>query len=686
MTLEEFKAQIDGRQFLTEAKHGGYICPYCGSGSGKNGTGAMKYYPEQNNAHCHKCGANADSIDLYAKATGHNATKDPTSYDFKAVVYEIAANYHIEPPTEPNKAPHSDFNAASDKRPTKEENAIQSHTDANTAAFIEYYKSCAERLKTSPDAAEYLASRCISLETAEKFNIGYDPQSDPAGSGTPTPRIIIPVSNSYFVGRSIDPNTPKQFKAMNPKGQHIQLFNFGALYNPGTVFITEGIFDALSIIEAAAKLQREDITAVALNSATNKGKLITQIRAEAKQIKAQIVLALDYDSAGRDAQKDIKTELEALGIDHAEADLTADIKDGSGAQPKDPNDALKANPAAFIKAVEAAAKAAADAEQGADKDTTLYYLKDRCGGLMLEISEFIQNGETPTGYSNLDAEIGSLYPGLYVVGAVASLGKTTFCLQLADQLAESGKPVIIFSLEQSKLELITKSFARLLKKEDINSTITSLDIRKGKAGESALTKAMQKYETACGDRINIIEGNNQTTIETIINYCKDYIIRRNARPVVIIDYLQIIPPTKEMQRSTLKEITDSALTQLRQLSRDHKLTVIAISSLNRTNYTTPIDYESFKESGGIEYTADAVFGLQYACICENKDFESDNKIAKKREAISKAKIANPRSINLVCLKNRYGHTFDNCFFKYYQAQDYFVPTDEQTDRPTNPIF
>ncbi|MCO5388845.1 MAG: hypothetical protein NHB14_27180 [Desulfosporosinus sp.] len=40
-----------------------------------------------------------------------------------------------------------------------------------------------------------------------------------------------------------------------------------------------------------------------------------------------------------------------------------------------------------------------------------------------------------TGFPNLDRELNGLYPGLYVIGGISSVGKTTFTHQLADQLA-----------------------------------------------------------------------------------------------------------------------------------------------------------------------------------------------------------------------------------------------------------
>lgn len=80
-----------------------------------------------------------------------------------------------------------------------------------------------------------------------------------------------------------------------------------------------------------------------------------------------------------------------------------------------------------------------------------------------EIKEFQECTKTKTGFRNLDAET-SLYPGLYVLGAISSLGKTTFVHQMADQIAAAGGHVIYFSLEQTVLELASKSVSRAMAK------------------------------------------------------------------------------------------------------------------------------------------------------------------------------------------------------------------------------
>ena len=100
----------------------------------------------------------------------------------------------------------------------------------------------------------------------------------------------------------------------------------------------------------------------------------------------------------------------------------------------------------------------------------------------------------------------------------------------------------------------------------------------------------------------IIECGFETNIEAIVSTVQGYISRTGNRPVVIVDYLQIISPITSYQ--TTKDVVDYNVRALKKLQTENNLVVLVISSLNRQNYLTPIDFSSFKESGGIEYTFD----------------------------------------------------------------------------------
>lgn len=637
-----------------------YICPFCGSGNGSNGTGALKYYSKTNDCYCFSCNKKYDIFDLYMNETGS---------DYLTALNELAAqegitidkwpdpsDIHQDAPKDSNSNVSRSNDEKHDENKKEDQRAKYEATEALQPTFngrtdyTEYYIKCAARI-TDPEAAAYLSGRGISIETAKQYGIGYDPQADPAnnpgGVGTPLhpcKRIIVPTSPTHYVGRSIDPNTEAGYRKMNPKNSTPGLFNDSALYQAESVFVVEGVFDALSILEAGAD-------AIALNSTSNAEKLIKQLQKH--RTEATVILCCDNDNAGKEANAKLRDGLQRLNIAH----ITADICGGY----KDPNEYLQADRKAFSEAVEAAKVKAA-----AKPDNVRDYISQFMGD---DIQRF--KNDIKTGYRNLDEASGGLYSGFYVVAAISSLGKTTFCAQMADQIAASGHDVLYFSLEQSRLEMVSKSLARITAQTDPKRAVTSLQIRKGQGGLMA-EAAARAYIKQVGDRLSIIEGNFNCDISFIGDYIRQYIRRNQTRPVVFIDYLQILQPIDTARNQTTKEIVDTTVTELKRLSRELNLTIFAICSVNRTNYLTPIDFESLKESGNIEYTADVVYGLQLQCI-NDPLFTQNNKITEKREMIKAAKAENPRRIQLICLKNRYGIASYSCNFKYFPANDLFEP-------------
>jgi len=309
----------------------------------------------------------------------------------------------------------------------------------------------------------------------------------------------------------------------------------------------------------------------------------------------------------------------------------------------------------------------ADAASSSIKKTNMaeYYEKQFAS----DVESFKKGGKLKSGYANIDA-ITNLYPGLYVIGAISSLGKTTFIHQMGDQMAEAGNHVLFFSLEQSILELASKSIARTIAQENQQKGLSSLQVRRADLSDSQIASAINKCKTY-SDKITIIECSFRATIDDIANTVQEYIKQNNVKPVVIVDYLQVIQPSPE-SKITTKDLVDYHVRRLKVLQTDNQLTMIVISSLNRQNYMTAIDFESFKESGGIEYTADVLWGLQLQCIHEER-FNKQGNINDKRKRIMEAKASKPRKIELICLKNRFGVSSYTCRFDYYPKSDWFKP-------------
>lgn len=158
-------------------------------------------------------------------------------------------------------------------------------------------------------------------------------------------------------------------------------------------------------------------------------------------------------------------------------------------------------------------------------------------------------------------------------------------------------------------------------------------------------RAIEEYSETIAPNEIIEEGDFSYNVDTIKNYVKDYIATTNERPTIIIDYLQILAPSNP--KLTDKQQVDYNVTTLKKISRDYNIPVIAISSFNRMNYTQTASFEAFKESGGIEYTADVLFTLQLKILSDTSKTPTNDEIRQAKKEI-------PRQVQLVCLKNRNG--------------------------------
>lgn len=526
---------------------------------------------------------------------------------------------------------------ASDQRQSKAQaqpNSELDFTDYITDLYNNSFAKYPNEMKTA------FLDRGITVNEIMKYKLSIYKDTDGL-------RAMFPVWQNgkvvYYIGRALE---GQKGKYKNAKGVANHFFNVDYLDKPQEtpIIITEGIVDAIS-------LERLGFKAIALNSVQNASKLIELIRTKPKAQNTIFLTAFDNDDAGREAAKTMPYK--SINIPKEYKDINEWLIDSSVRSQEAPSDVLDIE-VDLTKQMTTATQ----------PDAIMDYLEH---GFFSDIETLKPFRNKKTGFDNLDNEMKGLYAGLYVVGGISSVGKTTFVHQLGDQLAEQGDHVLYFSLEQSKLEMVSKSLARTTHALNSNAGVQSIKIRNGFKSQE-VTDAINEYKKIAG-RVSIIEGNFNTNAETIRKYVEMYIQQNNVSPVVIVDYLQIMPAVDE--RLNDKARTDMNVTALKRMSRDFSIPVFVISSLNRGNYLAPIDFESFKESGGIEYTADVVWGLQLAAI-HDPVFNKDKSVKEKREVIAKAKAANPREIELVCLKNRNGNPSFSCGFTYWSNYDRYV--------------
>ena len=615
-----------------------YICPVCGSGTGKSHTGAFSIdRKDPTRWKCFSCGNGGDIFDLIGLVENIPEPLDQLRRAGELYGIDLAQN-------QPRNERHTHMSIHTDTYTQESEN------------FLSYYRECQSHLKES----DYLSQRGISEEVATHFWLGFDPHYTKSTGGAVWEALIIPTGYYSYVARNTDPGAGEKDR-YRKTGNAIPL-NHKALKNATKpIFIVEGELDALSIIEVGGE-------AIGLGSTANIDRFINEY--VKKQTPAQpLVLALDNDEKGQEATEKLAQKLEELSVPFYRLDPYNGLKDA--------NTALLADREAFTQAVayaEHLEEEDLEAEREEYYKTSSYsHIQDFLNG----ITESVNTPAQPTGFDKLDSILdGGLYEGLYILGAVTSLGKTTLVLQIADQIAESGKDVLIFSLEMARTELMSKSISRLTLLDvladpqgDVRNAKTNRGITAGarytnysQTERELIKRAISAYGEYA-QHIFIHEGVGDIGVDYIRETVQKHIRFTGQAPVVIIDYIQILAPNDV--RATDKQNTDKAVLELKRISRDFKTTVIGVSSFNRESYKDKgnnkgkVTLADFKESGAIEYGADVLIGLEF-CNAGSKDYSEEDE-----------KNKDPRDIRLVIMKNRNGKAWVKTSFNYYPKFNYF---------------
>lgn len=640
-TIKTDLPRIIWQRDKSRTRYPGYICPICGSGSGKNGTGIST----KDGIHytCWAgCFTNQDVLSIIGLQT------DTT--DFNRQLEICCEQYGIDYRTlEADNGSASKSTAAGTSAKATEE---------PQADYSEFYISCVE----SAEACDYLQKRGISIETQKNMCVGYCKEwKHPKAPNAPaSPRIIIPTSSGSYLARDTRSElTEEQKKYAKSKVGSTHIFNLDALQRATSpVFITEGEIDALSFLEVGYK-------AVGLGSVNMIDKLVSFL--SANPTKATLLIALDNDAPGQEAAQKLHAKLNTAAV----TNYIVNPHEGY----KDANEALQADRRGFTaKCKECIEQPNTEALQAEIKAQEAYLSTCSVIGKRKayesEIEANISLPTTSTGYSGLDEALnGGLVKGLYFIGGISSIGKTTFCMQIADNIAKNGQDVLIFALEMATNELIAKSVSRYTYFKDLDiykdtrhakSTAAVLYDRNKNSysaeEKSVLEAATNAYFDEIAPHLFIHEGVGDIGVEKIREEIETHIKITGNKPVVFIDYLQILAPYDS--KATDKQNTDKAVLELKRISRDNAIPVIAISSFNRESYTQSVTMASFKESGAVEYTSDVLMGLQYYGMDRQnneKDGEYSNRVREERERQEEnGRTGKPQHLQIKVLKNRNG--------------------------------
>jgi replicative DNA helicase len=214
-----------------------------------------------------------------------------------------------------------------------------------------------------------------------------------------------------------------------------------------------------------------------------------------------------------------------------------------------------------------------------------------------------QGAGVPTGFIDLDRLTGGLQPGeLVLVGARPSVGKTSFGLALAHNIAvDRQTPVFFASMEQSAEELVERLAC-------MAGQVDSHSLRSGRPSPRELEVVGEALELLEQRQVFIDDGPVQSVLRIAANARR--LKARHGVRAVFIDYLGLIEP--EDRRVSRNEQIGAITRRLKHLARELQVPVVALAQLNREVEHRKDErpkLSDLRDSGSQEQDADTVILL-----------------------------------------------------------------------------
>ena len=237
------------------------------------------------------------------------------------------------------------------------------------------------------------------------------------------------------------------------------------------------------------------------------------------------------------------------------------------------------------------------------------------------INERLQNAGTisglQTGFHDLDGKTNGFQPSeLIIIAARPSMGKTALVCNIAEAAAaEANRGVLIFSLEQSKVELAERFLC-------IRARINGHKVRAGDLDEAERHHLMEVSQEL--SQIPLFIDDQPARSMSQIAALSRRMKRQHEIGMVIIDYLQLIEP--EDRRTPREQQVAQITRRLKFLAKELHIPVIALAQLNRGVETRKEGDKrprlaDLRESGSIEQDADVVMLLHRPEVYEPENLE-----------------------------------------------------------------
>jgi len=209
----------------------------------------------------------------------------------------------------------------------------------------------------------------------------------------------------------------------------------------------------------------------------------------------------------------------------------------------------------------------------------------------------------PTGFKAMDDILAGLQRSdLFILAARPSMGKTAFSLSLAHNIAvQAREPVLIFSLEMSKEQLVDRLLA-------MESGVDAWALRTGNLTDTDFEKIGQAMGTLSEATI-LFDDTPSITVSDLRTKARRE-SHKQPLGLIIVDYLQLMSGGSKFSGSDNRVQEISEISRgLKSIARELNVPIIALSQLSRSveNRKPQIpQLADLRESGSIEQDADVV--------------------------------------------------------------------------------
>lgn len=242
-------------------------------------------------------------------------------------------------------------------------------------------------------------------------------------------------------------------------------------------------------------------------------------------------------------------------------------------------------------------------------------------GMEAQLLEGLENPKRvwglPTGLKSLDYLLGGLADtNLIVVGGAPGAGKSALGLQIAGNIAATGKAVAYFSLEMSaeehRLRIACQRYG--YNYQQVRGGFKPIDLgRVRKWTDEEIGKFLRDWHD--GDLLPIYFNDaSSITTQAACASAAELAESQNVA-AIIFDYLQLAESGDRRTDANRAAQVDAVARGLKNMAKDLRLPVVALAQLNRASMTASDKrptLTSFKESGGIEANADVALGIYRA--------------------------------------------------------------------------